>query len=210
MLTFSWRRFSKAWPQFDWRGVMNDTIELLRTRRSAAPAMLKGPGPSDEELDLLLTIASRVPDHGKLVPFRFIVFEGAARDKAGAIIAEQFAKANPDADETRLDIERKRLSFAPLVVGVVSRAAPHEKIPQWEQILSAAAACMNLAIAANALGFATGWLTEWYAYDREILAKFGLSESERMAGFIHIGRHAGPREDRLRPALADIVTRFGE
>jgi nitroreductase len=189
--------------------MMNDTIELLRTRRSAAPVMLTGPGPTQEERDLLLTIASRVPDHGKLVPFRFIVFEGAARYKAGVIIAEQFAKADPEADEARVEAERKRLSFAPLVIGVVSRAAPHEKIPQWEQILSAAAACMNLTIAANALGFATGWLTEWYAYDRAILERFGLSESERMAGFIHIGRHAGAREDRPRPALADIVTMFG-
>jgi nitroreductase len=188
--------------------MMNDTIELLRTRRSAAPFMLTGPGPTQEERDLLLTIASRVPDHGKLVPFRFIVFEGAARYKAGVIIAELFAKADPEADEARIEAERKRLSFAPLVIGVVSRAAPHEKIPQWEQILSAAAACMNLTIAANALGFATGWLTEWYAYDRAILERFGLSESERMAGFIHIGRHAGPREDRPRPALADIVTMF--
>jgi nitroreductase len=188
---------------------MNETIELLRTRRSAAPVMLTGPGPTREERDLLLTIASRVPDHGKLVPFRFIVFEGEARDKAGAIIAEQFAKDNPDAEEARIEAERKRLSFAPFVVGVVSRAAPHEKIPQWEQTLSAAAACMNLTIAANALGFATGWVTEWYAYDRGVLERFGLSENERMAGFIHIGRHAGPREDRPRPALADIVTRFG-
>src|ERR1700691_164374 len=104
--------------------MMNDTIELLRTRRSAAPVMLTGPGPTQEERDLLLTIASRVPDHGKLVPFRFIVFEGAARYKAGVIIAEQFAKADPEADEARVEAERKRLSFAPLVIGVVSRAAP--------------------------------------------------------------------------------------
>lgn len=187
---------------------MNDSIELLRTRRSAAPIILTGPGPTQDERHLLLTIAARVPDHGKLVPFRFIVFVDAGRDKAGAIIAERFADLNPDADEARIEAERKRLS-APLVVGVVSRAAMHEKIPEWEQILSAGAACMNLVIAANALGFATSWLTEWYAYDRAVLESFGLAQHERTAGFVHIGRNAGPREDRPRPRLAEIVTMFG-
>jgi nitroreductase len=170
--------------------------------------MLTGPGPSAEERDLLLTIAARVPDHGKLVPFRFIVFEGIARHRAGAIIAEEFAKANPDADAARIDAERGRLAFAPLVVGVVSRAAPHAKIPQWEQILAAGAVCMNLVIAANAMAFATAWITEWYAYDRAVLDRFGLAATEKIAGFIHIGRHAGPREDRPRPALTDLVTNF--
>jgi nitroreductase len=188
---------------------MNDTIELLQTRRSAAPVMLTGPGPTADERALLLTIAARVPDHGKLAPFRFIVFEGAGREKAGAIIAEVFTKANPDADQSRIEAERKRLAFAPLVIGVVSRAAPHEKIPQWEQILVSGAVCMNLVIVANAMGFATAWLTEWYAYDRAVLDRFGLSESEGIAGFIHIGRHQGPREDRPRPVLAELVTIFG-
>jgi nitroreductase len=187
---------------------MNDCIELLRTRRSVAPALLTEPRPTRDERDLLLTIAARVPDHGKLVAFRFIVFEGAGRDEAGAIFAARFAELNPDADAARIEAERKRFC-APLVVGVVSRAAPHEKIPEWEQILSAAAACMNLVIAANALGFATSWITEWYAYDRAVLERFGLAGHEKIAGFVHIGRHAGPREDRPRPRLADIVTDFG-
>ncbi|HKH81344.1 MAG TPA: nitroreductase [Methylovirgula sp.] len=189
---------------------MNATIELLRTRRSAAPALLTGPGPTSEERELLLTIGARVPDHGKLAPFRFIVFEGAAREKAGAIIAEVFAKSNPGADHARIEAERKRLALAPLVIAVVSRAAPHEKIPQWEQILAAGAVCMSLVIAAHAMGFATAWITEWYAYERAVLDRFGLSETERIAGFIHIGRHPGPREDRPRPALTALVTNFGE
>lgn len=189
---------------------MNPTIELLLTRRSAAPVMLTGPGPTSEERELLLTIAARVPDHGKLAPFRFIVFEGKAREAAGAIIAEVFAKASPGADQARIEAERKRLAFAPLVIAVVSRAAPHEKIPKWEQVLAAGAVCMNLVIAANAMGFATAWITEWYAYDRTVLGRFGLSETERIAGFIHIGRHPGPREDRPRPILAALVTNFGD
>jgi nitroreductase len=188
---------------------MNATIELLRTRRSASPIMLGGPGPTAEERALLLTIAARVPDHGKLAPFRFIVFEGAGRERAGAIIAEVFTEANPDADHDRLEVERQRLALAPLVIAVVSCAAPHEKIPEWEQVLAAGAVCMTLVITANAMAFATAWITEWYAYDRAVLAQFGLGETENIAGFIHIGRHSGPREDRPRPNLRDLVTNFG-
>ncbi len=101
-----------------------------------------------------------------------------------------------------------RLSLAPLVVAVVSRAAPHAKIPEWEQVLSAGAVCMNLVVAANALGFASAWMTGWYAYDARVLARLGLQAHERIAGFIHIGHNDAPREDRARPALADIVTIF--
>jgi nitroreductase len=186
----------------------NAMIDLLRTRRSAPPVALAGLGPSAEERALLLALAARVPDHGKLVPFRFIVFEGAGRDKAGEIIAEVFAAAHPEASAADLDRERKRLALAPLVVGVVSRAAPQVKIPEWEQVLCAGAVCFNLEIAANALGFASTWLTEWYAYDRAVLERFGLAAHEKIAGFIHIGRNLGPREDRVRPQLAEIVTEF--
>ena len=111
-------------------------------------------------------------------------------------------------DDRRVEAEKNRFSLAPLVVGVISRAAPHPKIPEWEQILSAGAACMNLMVAANALGFASVWLTGWHAYDRSVLARIGVAEHERVAGFIHIGRADDPREDRPRPLLADIVTRF--
>jgi nitroreductase len=188
---------------------MNETIELLKARRSAPAANLSAPGPDRQELEIILGIAARVPDHGKLAPWRFIVFEGEARQSAGEIIAEIYAKANPNADATRLDAERKRLAHAPLVVAVVSRAGPHEKIPEWEQILSAGAVCMNLMTAANALGFATVWLSEWYSYERAVLDGFGVGATEKIAGFIHIGRPPGPREDRVRPVLGDIVTRFG-
>jgi nitroreductase len=184
------------------------TIALLQTRRSLKPNELTGPGPSPADLDTLLTIASRVPDHGKLAPWRFIVFEGDARLKAGDAIAAAFAAKYPDAKQDQIDAERQRFTRAPLVVGVVSRAAPHVKIPEWEQVLSSGAAAMNLVIAANALGFGAAWLTEWYAYDRSVLAAFGLAPHEQIAGFVHIGRPTHAPEDRPRPALADIVTRF--
>lgn len=187
---------------------MNDTITLLLARRSAPPATMSGPGPSPQELDILLGLAARVPDHGKLVPWRFIIFEGAAREAAGEILAEVYAKAHPGEDARRIESERKRFCQAPLVVGVVSRAAPNQKVPEWEQILSAGAVCMNLMVAANALGFASIWLTEWYAYDRAVLGRLGVAETEKIAGFIYIGRADDPREDRARPMLPDIVTRY--
>lgn len=187
---------------------MNATLDLLRTRRSVPPIRLDGPGPDAAELDAILTLASRVPDHGKLAPWRFLVIEGEARTRIGEAIAAAYAADHPEADAARLDLERNRLALAPLVVAVVSRAGPHVKIPEWEQVLSAGAVAMNLVVAANASGFATAWLTEWFAYDRRILDLLGLDPREKLAGFIHIGRPQEVPPDRPRPALADIVTRL--
>ena len=187
---------------------MPDALELLRTRRSVKPMELGGPGPSASEIETLLQIASRVPDHGKLAPWRFIVFEGDARITAGEAIASAFRADKPDAPPDQVEFERKRLARAPLVIAVVSRAGPHVKIPEWEQQLSAGASAMNLVIAAHAMGYAASWITEWYAYDRRVLDALGLAANERIAGFVHIGRPAKPPEDRDRPKLAAIVTRF--
>lgn len=187
---------------------MNETLSLLSTRRSVAPVALSGPGPDSSQIETLLRLASRVPDHGKLAPWRFIVFEGAGRERAGDMIAEAFARLEPDAPQNRIDAERKRLMLAPLVIAVVSRVNS-AKVPAWEQELSAGAVCMNLLIAATAMGFGASWLTQWYSYDRDVLTRFGLADHERIAGFIHIGRSETAPADRPRPALDEIVTRFG-
>lgn len=187
---------------------MPDALELLKTRRSFKAAELTGPAPSAAEIDTLLTVASRVPDHGKLVPWRFIVFEGEARRAAGAAIVTAFHARYPDAKPEQAEAERARLARAPLVIAVVSRAAPHVKIPEWEQVLSAGAAAMNLVLAAHALGYGAAWITEWYAYDRGVLDVLGLKPHEKIAGFVHIGRPPGAPEDRPRPPLAEIATRY--
>ncbi len=187
---------------------MIDALQLLKTRRSVKPIELTSPAPSAAEIDTMLTIASRVPDHGKLAPWRFIVFEGTARDKAGEIIANVFCATQPDATADQIAFERQRLSRAPLVIAVVSRAAPHEKIPEWEQQLSAGAAAMSLVVAAYAMGYAASWITEWYAYDRAVLDRLGIEADERVAGFVHIGTARRAPEERDRPALGTIVTRF--
>ncbi len=187
---------------------MPDALKLLTTRRSVKAVELAGPAPSAAEIDTLLTIASRVPDHGKLVPWRFIVFEGEGRAAAGAAIADAFRAKYPDASPEQVEAERTRLTRAPLVIAVVSRAGPHAKIPEWEQVLSAGAAAMSLVLAAHTLGYGANWITEWYAYDRKVLDALGLAPQERIAGFIHIGTPPGRPEDRPRPPLSEIASRF--
>jgi nitroreductase len=187
---------------------MPDALDLLKTRRSVKPMELAAPGPTGEQLATMLTIASRVPDHGKLTPWRFVVFEGAARRAAGDKIAAVFRDANPGASADQIEFERNRLARAPIVVSVVSRAGPHVKIPEWEQVLSAGASAMSLVLAAHALGFAANWITEWYAYDRRVLDTLGIAANERIAGFVHIGTPVQKPEDRPRPSLDATVTRY--
>jgi len=187
---------------------MNDTISLLKRRRSVPPPMMTGPGPTADELTTILTVASRVPDHGKLAPWRFVVFDGRARERAGAIALALALEDRPDLDEAARTKEQQRFMGAPLVVAVVSRAAPHVKIPEWEQVLSAGAVCMNMIVAARALSFSATWLTGWMAYDARFRAAIGLAEHERIAGFIHIGKATAAIEDRPRPPLEEITTSF--
>ena len=187
---------------------MLNAIDLLKTRRSVKPREMTGPGPSPAELETILTIGARVPDHGKLSPWRFIVFEGDAGARAGEVIAKVFVQKNPNAAAAEIDIEKRRLTDAPLVIGVVSFITPHPKVPPWEQELSAGASAMNIVTAATALGYGACWLTGWFAFDRDVLDGFGLKRDEKLAGFIHVGKPSKPNEDRPRPALRDIVTRF--
>ncbi|MGO4573936.1 nitroreductase family protein [Microvirga sp. 2TAF3] len=187
---------------------MNESLARLQQRRSVPARWLAEPGPSRDEVDTLLTVAARVPDHGKLVPWRFIVIEGEARHRMGEVLAKAFQADQPEADAEKVAAERRRFAQAPLVVAVVSRVTPHVKIPNWEQVLSSGAVCMNLLNAATALGYGAVWLTGWAAYDRRVLDALGLGSDERIAGFVHIGTTAEKPTDRPRPDLADIVTRF--
>jgi len=188
----------------------NATITLLKTRRSVKPDLLALPAPSAEELATILTIASRVPDHKKLAPWRFVIIEGAARAKLGELAAEACKREEAERpSHVRLDTERKRFLRAPLVIAVVSRVKETRGAPEWEQILSAGAACMNLCVAANALGYGTTWITEWISYSKTFGEGFGLAANERIAGFVHIGTATQKPDERERPALADVVTRWG-
>jgi nitroreductase len=187
---------------------MNDSLSRLLQRRSVPSRWLGEPGPSEQEIETLLRAASRVPDHGKLVPWRFILIQGDARQRLGEMLATAFQADNPGAGDDKIATERDRFAQAPLVVAVVSRVVPHVKIPEWEQVLSAGAVCMNLLNAAMFLGYGASWLTGWAAFDRRVLDALGLKPNDRIAGFIHIGTAKEKPADRDRPSLDDIVTRF--
>lgn len=184
---------------------MLTALDLLLTRRSVPPAGLEPPGPDDGALRTILVAATRVPDHGKLTPWKLILFRGTAREDFGSILADAFQAANPDARPEQIAFEKGRLLRAPLVIAVVSAPRPHDKIPEWEQRLSAAAVCFNLLHAAQASGFGASWITEWYAYDDTVRAALKLVPEERIAGFVYIGTAKMRPPERPRPELGDVV-----
>ncbi|HXC55186.1 MAG TPA: nitroreductase [Rhizomicrobium sp.] len=183
-------------------------LDLLLSRRSGSAKAMTGPGPSPAQLETILTAAARVPDHGKLFPWRFILFEGEARRRMGELLAECLVDSEPQAGPERLDQERHRFLRAPVVVAVVSRTREAIPIPEWEQILSAGAVCQTMLIAAHALGFVANWLTEWCAFHPRVKERLGLKPGERIAGFVYIGTSAVALEERIRPDLKAITTRF--
>jgi nitroreductase len=183
-----------------------DAIDLLLTRRSGSAKSMTEPGPSKKQLDVILEVSARAPDHGKLFPWRFIVLEGKGRKRAGDILAKAM-KDEHEKDKT-IESERERFLRAPVVVVVVSRVRENIKIPEWEQVLSAGAVCQNMLIASHALGFVANWLTEWTAYHPIVKEELGLKPGERIAGFIYIGSPGDPLEERVRPDMDKIVTRF--
>jgi nitroreductase len=184
-----------------------EALDLLLSRRSGSAKAMKGPGPDPDQLRRILAAGVRVPDHGKLTPWRFILFEGAGRARVGDILAEAIAGMR-DITPERVEQERGRFLRAPVVIGVVSRVREQIPVPVWEQQLSAGAVCMNIMIAAHAMGFVANWITEWYAYHPRVLERIGLKPTERIAGFIYIGHPADMLEDRPRPAVEAITTRF--
>ncbi len=186
---------------------MTDATHLLATRRSIPIPMLAAPAPSETELEAMLTIAARVPDHGKLAPWRFILYRGEPAAAIGRALAKIVAAREGERmTETRQRVEAERFTRAPLVVGVVSTAREHVKIPVWEQQLSGAAAAMNFVHAVHAHGYAANWVTEWVAYDDEAKAVLGIAPEEKVIGFIHVGTPTEPPSERPRPELSQIVT----
>lgn len=181
---------------------------MLRLRRSCPADMLGAPGPDAETLDALLTIAARVPDHRRVTPYRFIVFEREARARFGAVLKDAFLKNDPSAETKRVAYEEGRFLRAPVVVAVISSIDPHHRTPEWEQVLSAGAVCQNMLLAANAHGFAAQWLTEWYAYDENVIAALGLGEHERVAGFVYVGTAAEDPKERARPDIQAITAHY--
>lgn len=183
-------------------------VEFLAGRKSVPLSQITGPGPNDDQLMDLLTIAARAPDHGRLEPWRFILY----RDADGAAIGEQLAllsaRLRPETSVEELERDRHRLRRAPIAVGVVSNPKAHARIPEWEQFLSAGAVAMNLVSAATAMGFAVNWVTGWYSDDADARAILGLQPHERMAGIVHIGHCDRDIPERPRPNVFELVSDY--
>lgn len=181
-----------------------DAIDLLLTRRSVPVKDLAEPAPTESQLKTILTAATRVPDHGKLCPWRIVAFDKAAQTKLGQGLAAIYAKHTPDATEAQLAFEAARPTKAPLLLVVIF--SPKDGKPVWEQQLSTGAVCMNLLHAAHARGFAGKWLTEWPAYDADAKTLIGCQGQEEVAGYIYIGTPKEVPADRERPDLDQVVS----
>ncbi|MES5097145.1 nitroreductase [Agrobacterium sp. BA1120] len=185
-------------------------IDYLNVRRSTPALQLAEPGPDRAEIEEILRLTVRVPDHGKIAPWRFIVYRGEERKRLGEASLKRALEKTPQLGPDQQEVERTRFTRAPVVIAVVSTAAPHVKIPEWEQVMSAGAVCLNMLFAANANGYAANWLTEWVSYDEALWPDLGLKAGEKVAGFIHIGSTTFPAVERPRPELADVVSWVGE
>lgn len=184
--------------------------DFLQTRRSTKIKHMVSPAPVGDELQTILQTAARIPDHGKLNPWYFVVFEGDNRAAFGKHLRATWAKNHLDATQEQLDHEENRLTRAPLVIAVISRVRD-ATIPAWEQILSAGACCYNLCLACNAHGYGANWLTEWYAYDDDIRAALNLEDGrDNIAGFIYIGTETEANEERPRPDMNEIINHWTE
>ncbi|MCB1386918.1 MAG: nitroreductase [Nitratireductor sp.] len=179
----------------------------MATRRSVPAKTMGGPGPSDMEIDAMARIAARIPDHGKIAPWRFIVYSDAAKARLGERILQRALENDPDLAQDMREIERTRLSRSPTVIGLISAPVrDHPKVPVWEQELSCGAAGLAWLIAANASGYDAQWLTEWIAFDEALAAELGCGAGERIAGFIHIGTRTMPKTERDRPDMAEVLS----
>ncbi|HEX7341472.1 MAG TPA: nitroreductase [Rhodanobacteraceae bacterium] len=185
---------------------MTDPLHTLLTRQSIPSRQLGEPAPDDATLERLLEAAIRVPDHGKLVPWRLIILRGPAKLELGQRLAHMALEKQPDLSEAKREKERTRFAHAPLVIAVVACPNLDSPIPQQEQLLSAGCLAYNLLLGAQALGFGAQWLTGWAAYDRDAAREFGLADHEHIISFVHIGTAQCEVPKRTRPALADVVS----
>jgi nitroreductase len=183
-------------------------IDFMLKRNSAPIPELHEPAPGDDEIATMIRIATRVPDHGRLAPWRFILYRGKAREEIGEKLAELAEKREGPLTEARRNQELARFSRAPLVIGVISSPKENPKIPQWEMFLSGGAAAMSLVLAANAFGYGTNWITNWYSDVEEGRRILGLAPHERVVGFVHIGSYEGLAPERPRPDPAALYADY--
>ena len=185
-----------------------DTIDVLTQRQSVGADFLTEPGPGPEELRKILSAALRVPDHGRLFPWRIQVLDKPAQKNLAEVYVARYRALNPAARDNQIEHERRRPQRAPLLLVVSNRLEPMHKIPILEQTLSGGALCMNILNAAHALGFAANWVTGWPAFDDVVKSALGVPPASQIIGFIHVGSPGAPPKERIRPKLEDIVSEW--
>ena len=181
-------------------------LDFLRRRRSVPSRLLAGPGPTPDQVDALLAEAVRVPDHGKLAPWRFLRIQGDARHALGELLVARGLERDPASPPAAVEKDRQRFSHAPLVLTVIARLTPGHKVPVQEQLLSGGAVCFALLQGAQAMGYGAQWLTGWAAYDPVVLARLGVGADEAVLGFIHIGTASADAPERQRPDPRDLLS----
>ena len=186
---------------------MNNIIKFLQNRRSVTAKNMISSHVNEEDLNNILNCGIRVPDHGALNPWELCVIKDAARFRIGnEILVKEFKLSNPDSSEDDLDYERNRFCRASVVIAVLFKPVSHPKIPESEMLLSAGAVCSNLLLAAQSLGYAAQWLTEWYAYNPSIIQELGgNSDTDKVAGFIYIGNKEKDPNERRRPNKEKVI-----
>ncbi len=188
----------------------SEVIGFMANRRSVPAKTMSGPGPDESSIRTMIEIATRVPDHGKIAPWRFQRYSPDYCAKLGELFLQRALELTPDLNEDLQEIERTRFTRTPVVIAVMSAPQDHPKVPEWEQVLSAGAAAMNLLIAANAHGWDAQWLTEWIAFDEKLAEPLGVRSGEKIAGFIYVGTRTMPKTERDRPAIDDIYSTLGD
>lgn len=186
----------------------SEIVDFLSKRISPPIPDLKEPAPSDAEIKEMIRIATRVPDHGRLEPWRFIIYRGDARLRIGEMLADLAERREGPLHEGARRKELTRFSRAPLVIGVISSPKEHSTIPQWEMFLSGGAAAMNLVHAVGALGYSANWITNWYSDTEEGRRILGVAPHERVIGFVHIGTYEGAAPDRPRPDVDKLISEY--
>lgn len=187
---------------------LSSPLALLRTRRSGKARDMVAPGPDATQLRTILEAAMRVPDHGKLAPWRFVVVGPDQRERLKSVLLDAYRGERPDAGRLEIEAIERFATEGPALVVALSSPVQSSKIPLWEQELSAGAAVMNLLIAATASGFVGSWITGWAAYNDDVRDAFG-GPHERIAGFVFLGTPAHPLEERPRPDYDSVVTAWG-
>jgi nitroreductase len=187
------------------RTLHQDVIDFLLSRKSPPISQLHEPAPDDAQIGLMIRVATRVPDHGLLEPWRFILYRGKVRAKIGEFFAKRATEREGLLTDQRIAQEKARFTRAPLVIGVVSSPKAHERIPEWEQFLSGGNAAYSLVLAAHALGYGANWVSNWFADDAPSRVYLGLAPHERVVGFVHIGSYDVRIPDRPRPEPSAVM-----